>query len=56
MKNLLAKDRSVKVVCKEVLRGSYPIIAKQFANQLLLALCEIKDLKSRRKLRSKKEK
>lgn len=44
MKNLLAEDRSVCEVCEEVLRGSYPNIAKQLALQLLLALKEIHEM------------
>jgi len=41
MKNLLAEDRSVREVCEEILRGSYPEIAKQLARQLIEALDEL---------------
>lgn len=45
MKNLLSNDTTIKQAAKTILRGSYPIVAKQLAEQLLLALKEIETLK-----------
>lgn len=41
MKNLLMQDMSVRENCETILRGSYPEIAKQLSQQLLLALDEL---------------
>lgn len=45
--NLLVEDRPTKVVIEEILLGSYPMVAKQLARQLLIVLQEWERANSR---------